>query len=401
MTDYLTLDHADVGGKTVIVRADLNVPSKDGVVTDTTRIDRLAPTLAELSKSGARVVVISHFGRPKIAFDPAASLQIVVSHLSHILGQPVKFAVNCIGDDVTQTVKDMRDGEVILLENLRFHEGEEGNDPEFAKQLAALGDLYVNDAFSAAHRAHASVSGLPEYLPAYAGRLMEAELNALAKALEKPERPLIALVGGAKISTKLDLLGNLIGKVDKLILGGGMANTFLAASGIDVGGSLCEHDMLDQTREIMTRAAASNCRILLPIDAVVARKLEPGVAHETVPVTAIPPEMKIFDVGPRTVEMLIEEIATCRTIVWNGPLGVFEVPPFDRGTVMVAAAVAEKTAEGKLLSVAGGGDTTAALSQAGVDEKFTYISSAGGAFLEWLEGKTLPGVAALKMRKAA
>jgi phosphoglycerate kinase len=401
MTDYLTLDHADVAGKTVIVRADLNVPSKDGVVTDTTRIDRLAPTLAELSKNGARVVVISHFGRPKVPFDPAASLQIVVSHLSHALGEPVKFALNCIGEEVTLAIKDLRDGEIILLENLRFHEGEEGNDPAFAKQLAALGDIYVNDAFSAAHRAHASVSGLPQYLPAYAGRLMEAELNALAKALEKPERPLIALVGGAKISTKLDLLGNLIGKVDKLILGGGMANTFLAASDISVGASLCEHDMLDQTRAIMTKAAASGCRILLPIDVVVAKTLEPGAAHEVVPVTAIPLDMKIFDVGPRTVEMLIGEIAECKTIVWNGPLGVFEVPPFDRGTVMVAAAVAEKTREGKLLSVAGGGDTTAALAGAGVEDSFTYISSAGGAFLEWLEGKTLPGVAALKMKQAA
>ena len=271
MTDYLTLDHIDVTGKTVIVRADLNVPSKDGIVTDTTRIDRLAPTLAELSKNGAKVVVISHFGRPKIAFDPAASLQIVVSHLSQVLGEPVKFAMNCIGEDVITAVKDLREGEIILLENLRFHEGEEGNDPEFAKQLAALGDLYVNDAFSAAHRAHASVSGLPALLPSYAGRLMEAELNALAKALEKPDRPLIALVGGAKISTKLDLLGNLIGKVDKLILGGGMANTFLAASDISVGASLCEHDMLDKTREIMTKAAAANCRILLPVDAAVAK----------------------------------------------------------------------------------------------------------------------------------
>ncbi len=401
MSDYQTLDHVDVSEKTVIVRADLNVPSKDGEVTDTTRIDRLAPTLAELASKGARVVVISHFGRPKTPFDPAASLKIVVSHLSRALGGPVKFAENCLGDDVSRIVADLRGGEILLLENLRFHEGEEGNDPEFTRQLAALGDIYVNDAFSSSHRAHASVSGLPEHLPSYAGRLMEAELNALSKALEKPERPVIALVGGAKISTKLELLGNLVSKVDKLILGGGMANTFLAAGDVSVGASLCEHDMLDQARTIMTQAAAAGCKILLPVDAVVAKSLEPGVAHETVPVGAIPRDGKMLDIGPQTVKMLIDEIAECKTIVWNGPLGVFEVPPFDRGTFMVAAAVAEKTTEGKLLSVAGGGDTTAALSQAGVEDRFTYISSAGGAFLEWLEGKTLPGVAALKLRKAA
>ena len=401
MSDYQTLDHADVGGKTVIVRADLNVPTRDGEVSDTTRIDRLAPTLGELASRNAKVVVISHFGRPKVPFDPGSSLQMVLSHLSRAVGAPVKFAENCIGDEVRRMVLDLREGEILLLENLRFHEGEEGNDPEFARELASLGDIYVNDAFSAAHREHASVSGLADLLPAYAGRLMEAELNALSKALENPERPLVALVGGAKISTKLDLLGNLVGKVDKLILGGGMANTFLAASGIAVGASLCEHDMLDQTREIMTRAAAANCKLLLPVDAVVAKDLVPGAEHQIVPVTAIPPDQKIFDIGPKTMQMLIDEIAECRTIVWNGPLGVFEVPPFDRGTMMVAAAVAEATAEGRLLSVAGGGDTTAALSQAGVEERFTYVSSAGGAFLEWLEGKTLPGVAALKARKTA
>ncbi len=400
MTDYLTLDHADVDGKTVIVRADLNVPSKDGVVTDTTRITRLAPTLAELSRGGAKVVVISHFGRPKVPFEVETSLQHVVGDLSCALGEPVKFVANCVGDDVKRVIGDLRRGEILLLENLRFHEGEEANDPDFARELASLGDLFVNDAFSAAHRAHASVSGIPDHLPAYAGRLMEAELNALAKALEKPERPLVALVGGAKISTKLDLIGNLIGKVDKLILGGGMANTFLAANGIPVGKSLCEHDMLNQTREIMTRAAAANCRILLPVDAVVSAEFKAGAEHSIVPVTEIPADRMMLDIGPATVEMLISEIAECRTIVWNGPLGVFEMQPFDVGTVTVAEAVAKRTDEGSLLSVAGGGDTTAALAQAGVENRFSYVSSAGGAFLEWLEGKTLPGVAALRLKSA-
>jgi phosphoglycerate kinase len=399
MTDYLTLDHIDCAGKTVIVRADLNVPAKDGVVTDTTRIDRLAPTLAELVAGQAKVVVISHFGRPKVAFDPAASLEPVVAHLSRVLGMPVRFASNCIGADVLRMIKDLQHGEVLLLENLRFHAGEEGNDRAFAKELAALGDIYVNDAFSAAHRAHASVSGVPEHLPAYAGRLMEAELNALAKALETPARPLIALVGGAKISTKLDLIGNLLGKVDKLILGGGMANTFLAAKGFAVGKSLCETDMLEQARTIMATAEARGCKILLPVDVVVAPTLAAGVVHSTVDVADVPTDQMILDIGPESIEMLIGEIAECKTIVWNGPLGVFEVPPFDRGTVAVAAAVAEATRKGELLSVAGGGDTTAALAQAGTSHLFTYVSSAGGAFLEWLEGKTLPGVAALKAAK--
>jgi phosphoglycerate kinase len=399
MTDYLTLDRIEAAGKTVIVRADLNVPTKDGEVTDTTRIDRLAPTLAELAAAGAKVVVISHFGRPKIAFDPAASLQPVVAHLSRAVGMPVGFAANCIGDEVVERVKNLQHGEILLLENLRFHPGEEGNDADFARQLAALGDLYVNDAFSAAHRAHASVSGLPQHLPAYAGRLMEAELNALAAALEKPARPLIALVGGAKISTKLDLIGNLLGKVDKLILGGGMANTFLAAKGISIGKSLCEPDMLEQTRAIMAKAEARNCKILLPVDVVVAEKLEPGVAYSTVATMDVPSHQMILDIGPASIDLLISEIAECKTIVWNGPLGVFEVPPFDRGTVAVAAAVAEATREGKLVSIAGGGDTTAALAQAGCSHHFTYVSSAGGAFLEWLEGKTLPGVAALKISR--
>ena len=401
MNDYLTLDHADVAGKTVIVRADLNVPSKDREVTDTTRIDRLAPTLAELARDGAKVVVISHFGRPKVAFDPAASLEHVVQHLSRVLGLPVRFAADCVGDEVERAVAALQPGDILLLENLRFHEGEEANDPAFAQRLAKLGDLYVNDAFSAAHRAHASVSGLPELLPAYAGRLMEAELNALAKALELPERPLIALVGGSKISTKLDLIGNLLGKVDKLILGGGMANTFLAANGIDVGASLCEHDMLDQTREVMRRAEATGCKILLPVDVVVAEKLDAGAVCQTVPVMAVSGPQKIFDIGPETIAILEHEISECRTIVWNGPLGVFEVPPFDHGTNEIADIVARRTEAGQLLSVAGGGDTTAALAQAGVENRFSYVSSAGGAFLEWLEGKTLPGVAALKAAKAA
>jgi phosphoglycerate kinase len=391
---YRTLDQADVAGKTVIVRADLNVPTKDGEVSETIRIERVAPTIAHLAAEGAKIVVISHFGRPK-GRDATASLQCVVTHLSKAVGLPIEFAADCVGEDVTRKVKELRNGEILLLENLRFYPGEETNDPEFTKQLAALGDIYVNDAFSASHRAHASISGLPIHLPAYAGRLMETELKALERALEKPQHPVLAVVGGSKISTKLGILLNLIGKVDKLVLGGAMATTFLAAADFAVGQSMCEHDMLDTAREIRKKAESLGCAIILPVDVVVGEKLEPGAAFEIVPVTAVPPHGRIFDIGPRSIDALIHEIAACKTVLWNGPLGVFEVPPFDRGTNAVAVAVAEATLQGRLISVAGGGETAAAMAQAGTEGDFTYVSNAGGAFLEWLEGKTLPGVQAL------
>jgi phosphoglycerate kinase len=380
----------------VLVRADLNVPMKDGRVTDATRIERLAPTLQELRSKGARVIVLSHFGRPK-GRDQKNSLKPLVGPLSEALGgAPVAFAEDCIGPAAEAVVAALKPGEVALLENLRFHAGEEGDDPAFAAALAKLGDVYVNDAFSAAHRAHASTARLATLLPAAAGRLMQAELDALGGALEKPARPVCAVVGGAKVSTKLELLGNLVAKVDRLVIGGGMANTFLFAQGIEVGASLCERDLAPTAREIAERAKAAGCRILLPSDAVVAAKLAPGVATRVVPIGAVPPDEMILDVGPATVAALTAEIEGCRTLVWNGPLGAFETPPLDIGTTALARAVAARTAAGALLSVAGGGDTVAALAHAGVEEKMSYVSTAGGAFLEWLEGKTLPGVKALE-----
>ncbi|WP_207480295.1 phosphoglycerate kinase [Arenibaculum pallidiluteum] len=399
MSDFKTIDDLDVAGRTVLVRADLNVPTKDGKVTDTTRIDRLAPTLTELAGRGARVVVLSHFGRPKGGRDDKYSLRPVVPALSKAVGQDVAFADDCIGPDAEKAVKALKDGQVLLLENLRFHPEEEANDKSFAKALASLGDLYVNDAFSAAHRAHASTEGLAHVLPAAAGRLMEAELKALSAALEKPERPVAAVVGGAKISTKLDLLGNLVKRVDLLALGGGMANTFLFAKGVNVGASLAEKDMADQARAIMRAAEAAGCEVVLPRDGVVARKFEAGAPSETVSVDEIPSDAMVLDVGPATVEYLTLKLQGCRTVVWNGPLGAFEIQPFDAGTNAVAGTVAALTRAGRVLSVAGGGDTVAALAGAGVEEAFSYVSTAGGAFLEWLEGKDLPGVAALKRAK--
>jgi phosphoglycerate kinase len=399
LKQFRTLDDVEVFGKRVLVRADLNVPLKDGKVTDTTRIDRTAETLRELIGKGARVVVLSHFGRPDGKVVPAMSLRPVVEPLSKALGGiDVAFAPDCIGDVARAAVDTLGPGGLVLLENLRFHREEEANDPAFARDLAALGDLYVNDAFSCAHRAHASTAALAHLLPSAAGRLMQAELEHLARALEDPDRPLAAIVGGAKVSTKLDLLGNLVARVDLLIVGGGMANTFLVAQGTEIGGSLAERDMAGIARDIMVKARDRGCEILLPIDAVVAPTLKAGVASRIVDIQAVPSDMVILDIGPGTARHIAERLAACRTLVWNGPLGAFETPPFERGTVTVARAAAELTSAGGLLTVAGGGDTVAALAQAGVVEKLSYVSTAGGAFLEWLEGKTLPGVAALSPR---
>lgn len=393
---FLTLDDVDVAGKRVLLRIDLNIPMEKGRVADPTRIDRAAPTILELANKGAKVILLSHFGRPKGGPDRENSLEPLVAPLSERLGRPVAFAADCIGSKAAAAVAALRDGEILLLENTRFHAGEEKNDPQFAKDLASDGDIFVNDAFSAAHRAHASTEGLAHLLPCYAGRNMQAELEALDRALENPKRPLMAIVGGAKISTKLDLLGNLTKKVDVLTIGGGMANTFLAARGLDVGKSLCERDLLETSRKIMADAAANNCRIVLPSDVVVARDLKANAPHRTIPVDAVGAGEMILDIGERSAaeaEALLEEAAT---LVWNGPFGAFELKPFDAGTNAVAAAAAKLTRAGKLVSVAGGGDTVSALNASGAGESFTYLSTAGGAFLEWLEGKVLPGVEALK-----
>ncbi len=397
MTDFLTINDILIRGKTVLLRADLNVPMQSGRVTDHERLERLLPTLHDLRSGGAKIVILSHFGRPKDGKpDPALSLRPVAAALETILGQPVAFAEDCIGAVAEAAIHQLSVGEVLVLENTRFHAGEEANDPAFAAQLAALGDVYINDAFSCAHRAHASTEGLAHLLPSGAGRLMQAELEALNHALGSPERPVLAVVGGSKISTKLDLLNNLIAKVDALVLGGGMANTFLAAKGVAVGASLVEPNMLDVAREIIAKAAAKGCEIVLPKDAVVASALKAGVATQTVAVSAIPADQMILDLGSQSVKEIKETVASCKTVVWNGPLGAFEIEPFDHATNQVAIEVADLTKRGKILSVAGGGDTVAALAHAGVTHGFSYLSTAGGAFLEWLEGKDLPGVAALR-----
>ena len=398
MPEFATIDCLKPRGRRVLVRVDLNVPMKDGRVTDMTRIERAAVTLKELAGGGARVVVLSHFGRPK-GKDPALSLQQLVQPLAGVLGRSVRFAPDCIGPEAEAVVDALKDGDVALLENLRFHSGEEKNDPKFVDALACLGDLYVNDAFSAAHRAHASTEGLAHRLPTAAGRLMQAELEHLARALENPQRPVVAIVGGAKVSTKIDLLTNLVAKVNALVIGGGMANTFLHARGVDIGQSLAERDLDDTAREVEQRAEAAGCRILLPEDAVVADELKPGVPTRTVSVSAVPPRAKILDIGPKTTAVIEQQLGEARTLLWNGPVGAFEIPPFDAGTVRIARKVAELTKAGRLLSVAGGGDTVAALAAAGVEDQFSYVSTAGGAFLEWLEGKELPGVAALSINK--
>jgi phosphoglycerate kinase len=392
---FKTIDSIDVSGKRVLVRVDLNVPMKSGKVTDATRIERAAPTLAELAAKGAKVIVLSHFGRPDGKRVPEMSLKPLVEPLSTALGKPVAFADDCIGPLAEEAVRTLKPGEVLLLENLRFHKEEEKNDKGFTDKLSVLGDVYINDAFSAAHRAHASTEGLANLLPAAAGRLMQAEMEALDKALGNPKRPVCAVVGGAKVSTKLDLLGNLVGKVGKLIIGGGMANTFLHAQGINIGKSLSEKDLAGTAREIMAKAKAANCEILLPVDVVVASEFKAGAPSQVVDAKACPDDQMILDVGPKSVAIYIKQVAKCATLVWNGPLGAFEIKPFDNGTVTLARAVAEQTGAKKLLSVAGGGDTVAALAAAGVEDKFSYVSTAGGAFLEWMEGKTLPGVAAL------
>jgi phosphoglycerate kinase len=395
MSDFKTIDSERVSGKRVLVRVDLNVPMKNGKVSDATRIERAAPTLKELADKGARVIVLSHFGRPDGKRVPEMSLQPLVEPLAKALGRPVAFAEDCVGPQAEAAVNALKPGEVLLLENLRFHAEEEKNDKGFAEQLSTLGDLYVNDAFSAAHRAHASTEGVAHRLPALAGRLMQAELEALNKALGHPKRPVCAVVGGAKVSTKLDLLGNLVSKVDKLIIGGGMANTFLLAQGIKVGKSLAEKDLGKTALEILDKAKAAKCEVLLPVDVVIAGEFKAGAPHRVVEATGCPDDQLILDVGPKSIALYEEHVRACATLVWNGPLGAFEMKPFDAGTVALARTVADLTASGKLLSVAGGGDTVAALAAAGVEEKFSYVSAAGGAFLEWMEGKTLPGVAAL------
>tara|TARA_R110001592_G_scaffold162198_2_gene395265 strand:+ start:215 stop:1408 length:1194 start_codon:yes stop_codon:yes gene_type:complete len=396
MRQFKTIDDLDVRGKTVLVRCDLNVPMKDGKVSDATRLERSALTLTDLITAGARVCVLSHFDRPKGKVVPGMSLKPVADALSGILGREIAFAPDCIGPEAQAVIRAMKDGEVCVLENLRFHAEEEANDPAFAAALAALGDFYVNDAFSVSHRAHASTEAIARLLPAAAGRLMQAELDALTKALEAPEHPVAAVVGGAKVSTKMEVLGNLVEKVDLLIIGGGMANTFLHAQGIDVGKSLCEHDMADAARDILARAEKAGCEVALPVDAVIAREFKEGAPSDVVDVRAVPDDAMMLDVGPVTVQHLTKRLKDCRTLVWNGPLGAFEIKPFDAGTNELARAAAVLTRNGTLTSVAGGGDTVAALINAGVGAEFSYVSAAGGAFLEWLEGKDLPGVAVLR-----
>jgi phosphoglycerate kinase len=392
-----TLDEADVSGKRVLVRVDLNVPVENGKVSDTTRIERVAATIREIADKGGKVILLSHFGRPK-GPDPTQSLKLLAPAIADVLKRPVAFAEDCIGERAAAAVNAMKPGDILCLENTRFHRGEERNDPEFVAQLAALGDIFVNDAFSASHRAHASVEGLAHKLPAYAGRAMQDELEALTKVLHSPIRPLAAIVGGAKVSTKLDLLGNLLTKVDILVIGGGMANTFLAARGYSVGKSLCERDLLPTAREIMNTAKATGREIVLPVDAVIAKTLAANAPSRVVAVDGVADDEMILDVGPRSIEHVCSVLARVKTLVWNGPFGAFELEPFDVGTVEIAEAAAELTAVGKIVTVAGGGDTVAALNAAGAADRFTYVSTAGGAFLEWLEGKPLPGVEVLKVR---
>lgn len=392
---YKTLDKANVDGKRVLVRVDLNLPVRDGKVTDATRLTRVLPTIRELTKRNAKVILLSHFGRPKGKVIPEMSLGPVADAVAEALGTSCMFASDCIGEKAAAAVNAMQPGQVLLLENTRFHAGEEKNDAEFAKALAANGDVFVNDAFSAAHRAHGSTVGIAELLPSYVGRAMQAELEALDKALHSPKRPVVAVVGGAKVSTKLDLLNNLIDKVDAIVIGGGMANTFLAAEGFDVGRSLCEHDLADTAREIMKKADRAECDIVLPTDVVVASEFKEGAASKTVPIRGVGMDDMILDVGPDTIEDVAQRFEDAKTIVWNGPMGAFEIQPFDKGTVVAAQKVAALTKTGKVTSVAGGGDTVAALNAAGVADDFSYVSTAGGAFLEWLEGKELPGVKAL------
>ena len=392
---WKTLDDIDFKDKVALVRVDINVPVEAGRVTDATRIEKIVPTIKDIQARGGKPVLMAHFGRPKGQVVPEMSLKVTLPALEAALGQPVAFAEDCIGAPAKKAVAAMQPGDVLLLENTRFHAGEEKNDPAMAAALAALGHVYVNDAFSAAHRAHASTEAIAHLLPACAGRLMEAELKALNAALGDPTHPVVAVVGGAKVSTKLDLLGNLVTKVDHLVIGGGMANTFLVAQGIAVGKSLAEREMADTVRGIVSKAEAAGCRIHLPVDIVVAREFRAAAPSETLAVDACPEDAMILDAGPATVAAVAAVFAASRTLIWNGPLGAFEIAPFDAATNAAARAAADLTKAGKLISVAGGGDTVAALNKAGVADAFSYISTAGGAFLEWMEGKVLPGVAAL------
>ena len=397
MTGFRTLDQADVKGKRVLLRVDLNVPIQDGVVTDATRIERMAPTILGIAERGGMVILLSHLGRPK-GPDPKDSLAPVAAATARIIGRPVAFVDDCIGPKAEAAAKAMKPGDILCLENTRFYAGEEKNDPMFAAALARLGDIWVNDAFSVSHRAHASTEGLGHILPAYAGPAMEAELAAFSRVLDAPQRPLAAIVGGAKVSTKLALLSNLIPRVDVLIIGGGMANTFLAAQGKDVGKSLCEHELAGTAREILAQAKARSCEIVLPVDAVTARTFAANAPSRTVAVDGVAADEMILDIGPRTVEQVVSVLGRVKTLVWNGPFGAFELEPFDNGTIEIAEAAAELTTAGKIVSVAGGGDTVAALNMAGTTDRMTYVSAAGGAFLEWLEGKPLPGVEVLRVK---
>jgi len=393
---FRTLDEVDVKGKRVLVRVDLNVPVENGRVSDTTRIKRVAPTISEIADKGGKVILLSHFGRPK-GRDAAQSLKPFAPAIASVLKRPVAFADDCVGDRAAAAVEAMKPGDILCLENTRFHPGETRNDSDFVARLAALGDIFVNDAFSVAHRAHASVEGLGRRLPTYAGRAMQDELEALTKVLQAPDRPLAAIVGGAKVSTKLDLLGSLLAKVDILLIGGGMANTFLAARGYSVGKSLCERDLLPTAREIMEKGKVKGREIVLPVDAVVAKSFAANAPSRVVAVDGVGDDEMILDIGPRSIEHVCSVLARVKTLVWNGPFGAFELEPFDNGTVEVAEAAAELTAAGKIITVAGGGDTVAALNAAGAADRFTYVSTAGGAFLEWLEGKALPGVEVLRV----
>lgn len=392
---FKTLNDFDLSGKKVLLRADLNVPAENGKVTDTTRIDRLKPTIDKLTKAGAKVIVLAHFGRPDGEVKKEYSLSFLPQVLEQQWNKKVSFAPDCTGEVAQIAISNLSAGNILLLENVRFYKGEEKNDPAFVKELAKLGDLYVNDAFSAAHRAHASTEGLAHELPTAAGLLMEEELSALQNALENPQKPVVAIVGGAKVSSKLSVLKNLVKKVDYLVLGGGMANTFHYAQGVDVGKSLCEKDMADEARAIAAEAEKAGCTIILPVDRVVVTKFGENAPHDTVLMGEIQPDQEGVDIGPQTIKEIEKVLDDAKTVLWNGPMGVFEVKPFDNGTNKLAQAVAKRTKDGKLLSVAGGGDTVSALENAGVADQFSYVSTAGGAFLEWLEGKTLPGVAAL------
>jgi phosphoglycerate kinase len=394
---FRTLDDVDVRNKRVLLRVDLNVPMENGRVTDATRIERVAPTITEIADKGGKVILLAHFGRPK-GPDPKDSLKPVAAEVARVIGRTVGFADDCVGPKADAAIAAMKPGDILCLENTRFHKGEEKNDPEFVAALAKLGELWVNDAFSAAHRAHASTEGLGHKLPAYAGRTMQAELEALSKALEAPQRPVAAIVGGAKVSTKLDLLGNLVAKVNVLMIGGGMANTFLLALGNPVGKSLAERDLAGTARDILAKAKAAHCEIVLPVDAMVAQKFEANAPSRVVSVDAVGDADMILDIGPRSIEHAVSVLGRVKTLVWNGPFGAFEMEPFDTGTLEVAEAAAELTTDGRLVSIAGGGDTVAALNAAGVADRLTYVSTAGGAFLEWMEGKPLPGVEVLRIK---